>query len=99
MIALFKFPDQGSSLVRGPADLVAHIRERLGRRGLFNCSEPHILAFEIGGRQFPIDPRDFVGQAFDDSVDTCYANLLATDTPRIGGFQFSWVLGTPFLKG
>lgn len=25
----------------------------------YPCSKPHTLAFEIGGRMFPVDPRDF----------------------------------------
>lgn len=48
---------------------------------------------------FPVDPRDLVTQAFQNSVMTCEANLAATDAPKSGGYQFQWSLGTPFLKG
>ena len=47
---------------------------------------------------FPVDPRDFVVQAFENNVQTCEANLAATDPPKAGGYQFQWSLGTPFLK-
>lgn len=48
---------------------------------------------------FPVDPRDFITQAFVNRVDLCSANLAATDSPQEKGYQFSWSLGTPFLKG
>jgi phytepsin len=47
---------------------------------------------------FPVDPRDFVNQAFIDSVDLCSSNLDATDPPAEGGYLYSWSLGIPFLK-
>ncbi|KAF8154491.1 aspartic peptidase domain-containing protein [Crassisporium funariophilum] len=97
-INLSALVDTGNSLIRAPADLVELIQSRVGKLGHFPCSEPHTLAFSIGGKLFPVDPRDFVGQAFSNNVDVCYANLVATDPPRVGGYQFSWSLGTPFLK-
>ena len=48
---------------------------------------------------FPVDPRDFASQAFPNDVQRCNANLVSTDTPRVGGYQFGWSLGVPFLKG
>ncbi|CAA7270331.1 unnamed protein product [Cyclocybe aegerita] len=98
-IGLSALIDTGNSLLRGPADVVAYVQSRLGNAGLFACDEPHLLEFEIGGKRFPVDPRDFVTQAFTNNVDACYANLVSTDPPRVGGYQFSWSLGTPFLKG
>ena len=49
---------------------------------------------------FPVDPRDFVTQAFQHSVAECMSILAATDPPRPGGggFLYSWSLGDPFLK-
>lgn len=47
---------------------------------------------------FPVDPRDFASQAFPNDVQRCSANLVSTDTPRVGGYQFGWSLGVPFLK-
>jgi len=89
---------QGNSLLRGPSDVVELIYSRLGTDGIFPCSEPHTLAFEIGGKMFPVDPRDFASQAFPNDVQRCNANLVSTDTPRVGGYQFGWSLGVPFLK-
>ena len=88
---------QGNSLLRGPEDIVESILKSLGNT--FSCSESHTIAFEIGGKMFPVDPRDFIGQAFVNNVDSCTANLVSTDPPQVGGYQFSWSLGTPFLKG
>jgi Eukaryotic aspartyl protease len=91
---------QGSSLIRGPSDIIQSITNSLGSGGNFPCADSHTLAFQIGGILFPIDPRDFVTQAFQDSVDQCTANLASTDPPQWGGggFLYSWSLGDPFLK-
>jgi phytepsin len=97
-IELSALVDTGNSLLRGPADVVELIYRRIGSRGLFPCTEPHTLAFEIGGKMFPVDPRDFASQAFRNDVQRCAANVVATDAPRIGGYQFGWILGVPFLK-
>jgi len=62
------------------------------------CKIPHTLAFKIGGRMFPIDPRDLIGQLNPGNVATCRANsLVATDPPGIGAL-FRWSLGSPFLR-
>jgi len=47
---------------------------------------------------FPVDPRDFASQAFRHDVQRCAANLVPTDAPEVGGYQFGWSLGVPFLK-
>jgi len=96
-IALSALIDTGNSLVRGPADVVQNIFNQLGG-GRYPCSNSHSLAFSIGGKLFPIDPRDFAAQASPNSVDACYPNIAATDPPFVGEYQFSWSLGTPFLK-
>jgi phytepsin len=95
-IALSALVDTGNSLLRGPADVVQQIRTKLGAR--FPCNEPHTLAFQIGGKLFPVDPRDFVNQEFVDSVSVCSANLVQTDPPAEGRYLYSWSLGDPFLK-
>ena len=91
--------EKGSSLIRGPADVVQTIFNILGNDGRYPCSSSHSLAFSIGGKLFPVDPRDLAVQAFPNSVDACYPNIVATDPPFVGGYQFSWSMGTPFLKG
>ena len=54
------------------------------------------MAYVIGGKTFPIDPRDFLG--IQDFTDECEFNLLsATDDPSTGALM-SWILGDPFMK-
>jgi hypothetical protein len=64
----------------------------------FPCSEAHTLAFSIGGKLFPTDPRDFVFQEYTNTMERCTADVVATDPPAVGGYLFSWSLGIPFLK-
>ena len=89
---------QGSSLIRGPYDVVQYILGLLGNGGRYPCTHSHSLAFSIGGQLFPVDPRDFAAQALPNSVEACSPNIAATDPPHVGGYQFSWSLGIPFLK-
>ncbi|KAK0186292.1 aspartic peptidase domain-containing protein [Armillaria mellea] len=98
-IAVSGLVDTGNSLVRGPSDVIDAIHSQLGGTE-FSCSTPHTLAFQIGGKMFPIDPRDFIVQAFADNVDICAASIAVTDTPVLGGGGplYSWCLGDPFLK-
>jgi len=57
------------------------------------------LAFSIGGKLFPVDPRDFINQASDNELTNCAPNVVQTDAPVEGqGYQYSWSLGDPFLK-
>jgi hypothetical protein len=90
---------QGNSLIRGPSDVIQFIINLLGGTRNIPCASAHSLAFQIGGKMFPIDPRDFITQAFEDSVDECILNIAATDPPEVGGgYLYSWSLGDPFLK-
>ncbi|PFH49467.1 hypothetical protein AMATHDRAFT_63168 [Amanita thiersii Skay4041] len=95
-IKLSALVDTGNSLIRGPADLVDMIIKKLG--DTFPCREAHSMAFSIGGKMFPVDPRDFTMQAFDNDVTRCTAKLVATDPPQVGGYLYSWSLGDPFLR-
>jgi len=86
-------------MLRGPADVVRNIQSKLGLNGNFSCSEPHTIAFSIGGKLFPVDPRDFIEQAFENNTVTCTSLLTSTDPPSLSrGYKFSWSLGDPFLK-
>ncbi|TRM60941.1 aspartic peptidase domain-containing protein [Schizophyllum amplum] len=90
--------DTGNSLLRGPADVVQTIIDKLGGDTI-SCGEPHTLEFEFGGKRFAVDPRDFVAQAYEGSTNECAVVVAATDTPTIGeGYLYSWSLGIPFLK-
>ncbi|KIY47720.1 acid protease, partial [Fistulina hepatica ATCC 64428] len=97
-ISLSALLDTGNSLLRGPKDVVADITKRLGG-DTFLCSTPHTISFEIGGTMFPVDPRDFISQAYTNGTTYCNANIVATDSPVYGsGYLYSWSLGDPFLK-
>ncbi|TFK91305.1 acid protease [Polyporus arcularius HHB13444] len=102
-ISLSALVDTGNSLIRGPQDIVGHIYALIGDS--FDCSIPHNLSFQIGGVQFPVDPRDFAqpaavrpGTVYPNEVARCSPALAATDPPGAGGFMYSWSLGDPFLK-
>ncbi|KAF9002527.1 aspartic peptidase domain-containing protein [Cyathus striatus] len=95
-IELSALVDTGNSLIRGPEDVVQTIQSIIGSR--FACNDPHTLAFQIGGKMFPVDPRDFIRQVYDHEVSTCASTVVSTDPPG-NGYLFSWSLGMPFLKG
>lgn len=97
---------QGNSLVRGPGDVVSIISQLTSpqtasdveEEPIFPCSTPHTLAFQIGGKMFPIDPRDFTTQYEEGDATYCSAdNLVGTDVPSPGAL-FTWNLGDPFFK-
>ncbi|KAK7453240.1 hypothetical protein VKT23_011916 [Stygiomarasmius scandens] len=101
--------DTGNSLLRGPSDVVSDILSSVSsnfnsrfpvsstNRATLPCNIPRTLAFQIGGKMFPVDPRDFIGEGANDG-QTCVAdNLVATDPPRRGAL-FRWSLGDPFMK-
>ncbi|KAJ8514991.1 hypothetical protein ONZ45_g7520 [Pleurotus djamor] len=100
--------DTGNSLIRGPADVVHNILRQVSPTfaasddpqadAVLPCSIPQTLAFEIGGKKFPVDPRDFIGQYKKNNVDNCVAdNLVSTDAPSRGSL-YRWSLGDPFLR-
>jgi Eukaryotic aspartyl protease len=62
----------------------------------FTCSTPMNMTFVIGGKNFPLDPRDFLGQQ-NGPQDCDASTLLPTDDPSPGGLM-SWILGDPFMK-
>uniref|UniRef100_A0A0W0F8B4 Peptidase A1 domain-containing protein n=1 Tax=Moniliophthora roreri TaxID=221103 RepID=A0A0W0F8B4_MONRR len=98
--------DTGNSLLRGPRDVVNNILSQVSpnfnpnrqNSATFPCDVPHTLSFQIGGKMFPIDPRDFIGEVTVGDASTCVAdNLVETDAPGIGAL-FRWSLGDPFFK-
>lgn len=99
-------------MIRGPKDVVQNILSSVSPAFAANsdqnangvasvpCAIPHSLAFQIGGKMFPVDPRDFISATAGQSDDTtnCVANnVVAGDAPGKGAL-FSWNLGDPFLK-
>ncbi|EIW59326.1 acid protease [Trametes versicolor FP-101664 SS1] len=98
--------DTGNSLIRGPSDVVNNILSTVSpayaadssASPLLPCDEGHNLTFQIGGKLFPVDPRDFVAQNKQGDAANCVAsNVVSTDAPSVGAL-FSWNLGDPFLK-
>ncbi|KAH9480354.1 Pepsin A [Psilocybe cubensis] len=99
--------DTGNSVLRGPEDVVSNVLGSVSQAfhrtdeypvAELPCHIPHSLAFQIGGKMFPIDPRDFISQLDPDNAVACQAdNLVPTDPPSIGAL-FRWSLGTPFFR-
>jgi len=97
--------DSGNSVIRGPQDVVDVIRKKISSASALNpnaeptfpCAVPHDLAFQIGGKTFPVDPRDFMKQGIPNDATVCVANIVPTDPPS-RGVLFSWSLGDPFFK-
>ncbi|KAI0688715.1 acid protease [Cytidiella melzeri] len=98
--------DTGNSILRGPQDVVNNILSTVSpafaadsaSAATFPCGTPHTLSFMIGGKMFPVDPRDFVSSTSAKNAKTCTAsNIVATDPPSSGSL-FSWSLGDVFIK-
>jgi hypothetical protein len=98
--------DTGNSILRGPQDVVNNVLSKVSPAydpssssvPTLPCAIPRTLSFQIGGKIFPIDPRDFIGQQTKGDARTCVAdNLVATDAPSIGAL-FRWSLGAPFFR-
>ncbi|KZT11931.1 acid protease [Laetiporus sulphureus 93-53] len=98
--------DTGNSLIRGPQDVVNNILSTVSpayaadssAKATLPCTDAHTLAFEIGGKMFSVDPRDFVSQNQTGNATECVASsVTSTDPPSLGSL-FSWSLGDPFLK-
>ncbi|GJJ10881.1 hypothetical protein Clacol_005109 [Clathrus columnatus] len=99
-ISLTGLVDSGSAAIRGPSDVVANLNTILSgspNTNIIDCGTPHTLAFQIGGKMFPIDPRDFYRQTVPDNLDNCTTNVVSTDPPKLGFLQ-SWVLGDQLFK-
>lgn len=97
--------DTGNSLIRGPNDVVQNILTTVSPSynpaspnslPVLPCNVPHTLSFQIGGRQFPVDPRDFIQP--DIVQGNCLAGNVVTTDPPSKGALFSWNLGDPFFK-
>ncbi|KAJ3845275.1 acid protease [Lentinula raphanica] len=91
--------DTGSSLIRGPPDVIRYMKNSIYRESIENhgkekpedqststsCAIPHILSFQIGGQLFPVDPKDLVWTDEDSKRgEQCYLNVAPTDVPVRG---------------
>ena len=97
---------QGNSLIRGPQDVVNSVLNMVSTqfasdpsgKSTYPCSVPHTLTYQIGGKLFSVDPRDFaVPEDPSDTTICSVQNLVATDEPHSGSL-YSWSLGVPFFK-
>ncbi|KAK7061365.1 peptidase A1 domain-containing protein [Favolaschia claudopus] len=98
--------DTGNSILRGPSDVVQNILSTISpnytpsdpNSATLACARAHNLAFKIGGKMFPVDPRDLPSTvAAKDAANCIVDNIVATDAPGIGAL-FRWNLGDPFMK-
>jgi len=98
--------DTGNSILRGPSDVVQNILGTISpnyspdepNSATLACAKAHNLTFKIGGKMFPIDPRDLPGPVSPNDASNCVIdNLVATDAPGVGAL-FRWSLGDPFMK-
>lgn len=99
--------DTGNSIIRGPSDVVQNILTTVSPsfnpsstdEPVIPCNVPHTLSFQIGGKIFPVDPRDFISPSpiAGDTTNCIVDNVVATDPPSMGAL-FSWNLGDPFFK-
>ncbi|KAJ7761103.1 aspartic peptidase domain-containing protein [Mycena metata] len=98
--------DTGNSILRGPSDVVTSILSTISPNynadtpdsATLACAKAHNLTFQIGGKMFPIDPRDLIGPQSAHDAQTCIVdNIVATDAPSVGTL-FRWSLGDPFMK-
>ncbi|KIJ31215.1 hypothetical protein M422DRAFT_36305 [Sphaerobolus stellatus SS14] len=96
--------DSGISTLRGPQNTVQALYSALSTdTASFNstqgpkidCTKAVALTYVIGGKQFPVDPRDFIGTQ--DIADCRIVSVSPRDPPRPGSL-LSWVLGDPFMK-
>ncbi|KZV64764.1 acid protease [Peniophora sp. CONT] len=96
--------DTGNSILRGPDATVSKILSAVSPSAAktgsptFPCADAHTVSFQLGGQNFPVDPRDFVAQNQTGDAETCVASrIVSTDAPSSGSL-FSWSLGDPFFR-
>ncbi|KIJ46018.1 hypothetical protein M422DRAFT_29439 [Sphaerobolus stellatus SS14] len=96
--------DSGTSSLLGPQNTVEALYSALStgtanfnanQGPKFDCTQPVALTYVIGGKQFPVDPRDFLGPV--DITDCTISQVGPTDPPSPGSL-LSWILGDPFMK-
>ncbi|PIL23083.1 hypothetical protein GSI_14391 [Ganoderma sinense ZZ0214-1] len=77
------------------------IQHALGSDLYLDCSKPYNLTFQIGGKLFPVDPRDFYTSLGGGNTARCSPNVedrslsLSYDEQKA---PYNWTLGVPFLK-
>ncbi|KIJ46017.1 hypothetical protein M422DRAFT_778570 [Sphaerobolus stellatus SS14] len=88
--------DSGTSTLRGPANTVQALYSALSTDTAnfnssngpsFDCTKAVQLTYVIGGKQFPVDPRDFVGHQ--EIKDCTISTVGPTDAPSEGNLTLT----------
>jgi len=96
---------QGTSFLAGLQNVVSSIYSSIssssgssssGNTPAIPCGTPVKLTYVTGGKSFPVDPRDFLGQQ-SDAEEFNAGSLLPTDAPQLEG-PVGWIHGDPFMK-
>ncbi|KAI0760509.1 aspartic peptidase domain-containing protein [Fomes fomentarius] len=97
--------NMGNPYINGSEDVVNALLQTVSPSSsvanppTFPCDTPHNLTFQIGGKHFPVDPRDFVSQPTKPGNATaCAATVGSTSRAPTDSALYSWILGAPFLK-
>ncbi|KAM3512508.1 hypothetical protein MY11210_003851 [Beauveria gryllotalpidicola] len=92
--------DSGTTVIFGPTSVVSKVYKAAGIKevstangieGHYSCSNSPAVGFNLGGKNFNIDPKAL---AFKKEGDNCTASLMGTDD-----FGSMWLVGQAFFQG
>ncbi|OAA39507.1 aspartyl protease [Beauveria brongniartii RCEF 3172] len=92
--------DSGTTVIFGPTSVVREVYKSAGItevstangiEGHYSCSNPPVIGFNLGGKNFNIDPKAL---AFKKEGDNCTASLMGTED-----FGTIWLVGQAFFQG
>lgn len=93
--------DSGTTVIFGPSAAVSRVFKAAGItakrnsnggiEGHYKCSKPPTVGFNLGGKNFNIDPEAL---AFKKNGDDCTASLIGNDD-----FGGNWLVGQAFFQG
>jgi hypothetical protein len=92
---------QGTNGIVTPPEVLEVMLNTIGIEGNstfanISCSKAVDLTFIISGKEFKVDPLDFIGgQSSDQHCNS--SNLIPADLPSPGAL-FSWIIGDVFMK-
>ncbi|XP_010449277.1 PREDICTED: aspartic proteinase A3 [Camelina sativa] len=86
--------DSGNTDILGPAITINAINEEIGvhKTGRIACSKVDKLptvSFTIGGKRFPLSPRDYIAEDSTGARTECYSRFMVSSR---------WVLGEAFMR-
>ncbi|TQV94532.1 hypothetical protein V2A60_005572 [Cordyceps javanica] len=97
---LYLATDSGTTVIFGPTSVVSKVFKAAGIKqvtvengiqGHYSCSNAPTIGFNLGGKNFNIDPKAL---AFKKDGDDCTASLLGTTD-----FGNTWLVGQAFFQG